>query len=169
MVDYAMLSYRCRIDKAYISLYNPIESRKWRGGYGYFGDMKKAERLLYILSLLRANKRLRARDLALKCGVTERTIYRDVISISGSNIPIYFEDGYKVHNQPSMPPMIFSQLESRFLVSLLRSPILPGSKYCRKIAERIVDKIESSGVLQNDMRAYEPDNNIPIKILSRQN
>lgn len=131
--------------------------------------MKKAERLLYILTLLRANKRLRARDLAQKCGVTERTIYRDVISISGSNIPIYFEDGYKLHNQPSMPPMIFSQFEARFLISLLRSPVLPGSKYCRKIAERIVDKIESCGVLHDEIRAFEPDNSIPIRILSRQN
>jgi predicted DNA-binding transcriptional regulator YafY len=154
---------------ASISLYNPTESRKLREDNGYFGDMKKAERLLYILSLLRANKRLRARDLAQKCGVTERTIYRDVISISVSNIPIYFEDGYKLHNQPSIPPMNFSQLEARFLISLLSSPVLPGSKYCRKIADRILDKIQSSGVLHDDIITYEPDNTMPIKILSRQN
>jgi predicted DNA-binding transcriptional regulator YafY len=130
--------------------------------------MKKTERLLYILSLLRGNKRFRARDLANRCGVTERTIYRDVISISGSNIPIYFEDGYKVLSESAMPPSTFTNLEARFLISLLKSPHCSGKHYAQ-IAGRILDKIEASGVLELDMPLECAHKTLSFKILSRAN
>ncbi|OGC89553.1 MAG: hypothetical protein A2W25_14400 [candidate division Zixibacteria bacterium RBG_16_53_22] len=105
--------------------------------------MSKSERLIFILSLLRSSKYLRAKDLALKCGVSERTIYRDIISISGINIPIYYENGYRLLNQEFMPPVNFTSSEANFLVTLL----LPRVKYHRKnahrIAERILDKLEA--------------------------
>ena len=40
--------------------------------------MRRADRLFEIIQLLRRRKLTRARDLAEKLGVSERTIYRDV-------------------------------------------------------------------------------------------
>lgn len=106
--------------------------------------MTKSERLIFILSVLRGNKVLKAKDLAQKCGVSERTIYRDIISISGINIPIYFENGYKLINQNFLPPINFTSAEADFLVGIL----LPRTKYGRKnshrIIERILDKLQAS-------------------------
>jgi|WetSurMetagenome_2_1015567.scaffolds.fasta_scaffold36162_4 predicted DNA-binding transcriptional regulator YafY len=104
--------------------------------------MKKSERLLYILSLLRTRKRLRAKDLAAKCEVTERTIYRDICSISGSNIPIFFDDGYKLIHEEFMPPMSFTPAESAFLINFLRTGVAKPSK--SHMIERIIDKLEAS-------------------------
>jgi predicted DNA-binding transcriptional regulator YafY len=104
--------------------------------------MKKSERLLYILSLLRTRKRLRAKDLAVKCEVTERTIYRDICSISGSNIPIFFDDGYKLIHEEFMPPMSFTPSESLFLISFLKTAVGKPSK--GHMIERIIDKLETS-------------------------
>jgi predicted DNA-binding transcriptional regulator YafY len=104
--------------------------------------MKKSERLLYILSLLRTRKRLRAKDLAIKCEVTERTIYRDICSISGSNIPIFFDDGYKLIHEEFMPPMSFTPAESAFLINFLKTGVAKPSK--GHMTERIIDKLEAS-------------------------
>ncbi|RME19381.1 MAG: HTH domain-containing protein, partial [Candidatus Zixiibacteriota bacterium] len=47
--------------------------------------MPKSDRLLYILNLLRTRRNLNAARLAEECGVTERSIYRDIISLSEAN------------------------------------------------------------------------------------
>lgn len=106
--------------------------------------MRKTERLLYILSLLRTSHRMRARDLARKCEVTERTIYRDITSISAANIPIYFDGGYKLLHNGFLPPANLTSYETGFLLSLLNLPILAKSKISQETVKRIIDKIAST-------------------------
>jgi predicted DNA-binding transcriptional regulator YafY len=103
--------------------------------------MTKAERLIYILSLLRSHRFLKAHDLAVKCGVCERTIYRDIISISGSHIPIYFENGYKLIHQEFLPPMNFTPTEADYLIRLLSSESPYGVEGTNRLAETIVEKL----------------------------
>ena len=106
---------------------------------------------MYILSLLRLNRRLKASDLARKCGVTERTIYRDIISISAANIPIYFDGGYKLLHEGFLPPSNLSAHEAGFLLSLLKSPLFEKGKPFRETARRIIEKIEVTGQGRNAM------------------
>lgn len=115
----------------------------------YIFTVRKTERLLYILSLLRLNRRLKASDLARKCGVTERTIYRDIISISAANIPIYFDGGYKLLHDGFLPPTNLSAHEAGFLLSLLKSPLFEKGRPFRETARRILDKIEVTGEGKN--------------------
>lgn len=117
----------------------------------YIFPMRKTERLLYILSLLRLNRRLRASDLARKCGVTERTIYRDIISISAANIPIYFDGGYKLLHEGFLPPTNLSGHEAGFLLSLLKSPLFEKGGPFRETARRITEKIEVTGERKDAM------------------
>jgi predicted DNA-binding transcriptional regulator YafY len=105
--------------------------------------MRKMERLLYILSLLRTNHWLKASDLAKKCEVSERTIYRDIISISEANIPIYFDGGYRLLHNGFLPPVNLSESEADFLLSLLRSSLFEGDKPYGKTAKVIIDKINA--------------------------
>ena len=118
--------------------------------------MRKTERLLYILSVLRTNHWLRASDLARKCGVSERTVYRDVISISEANIPIYFDGGYRLLHDGFLPPVNLTDSESDFLLSLLRSTLFEGDKPYGKTARIIMDKIKSG--------RSEPQTSKPITI-----
>ena len=106
--------------------------------------MTKSERLIFILSLLRGNKFLRASDLAGKCGVSERTIYRDIISISGINIPIYYENGYRLLSSEFLPPINFTQSEVDFLLSMLTPRVKYRTRNTPKTAERIMDKLMAS-------------------------
>lgn len=53
----------------------------------------RADRLLSLLMLLQTRGTLTARALAAELEVTERTIYRDVIALSASGVPVYTERG----------------------------------------------------------------------------
>ena len=53
----------------------------------------RADRLLSLLMLLETHGKMTARQLARELEVSERTIYRDIIALSTSGIPVYTEDG----------------------------------------------------------------------------
>ncbi|NUT33200.1 MAG: WYL domain-containing protein [Hamadaea sp.] len=62
----------------------------------------RADRLLSLVLLLQARGRLSASQLAKELGVSPRTIYRDVVTLSSAGIPIYADaagyqlvDGYR--------------------------------------------------------------------------
>lgn len=53
----------------------------------------RADRLLSLLMLLQIRGRMTAQELAQELEVTERTIYRDVLALSTSGVPVYTERG----------------------------------------------------------------------------
>ena len=53
----------------------------------------RADRLLSMLMLLQTRGQLTARQLAAELEVSERTIYRDVIALNTTGVPIYTEGG----------------------------------------------------------------------------
>lgn len=54
----------------------------------------RASRLVSILLLLQTRDRMTARELAAWLEVSERTVYRDVQSLSAAGIPVYGEAGH---------------------------------------------------------------------------
>jgi len=105
--------------------------------------MAKYDRLLFILNLLRTRRNLNAAKIADECGVTERTIYRDVISISEANVPIYYDRGYKYATDNFLPPLNFNIEEYLTLISILESSPLYISGHGRKQIKSIKTKIEA--------------------------
>ena len=53
----------------------------------------RADRLLALLMLLQTRGKLPARALAVELGVSERTIYRDMLALNTAGIPVYAERG----------------------------------------------------------------------------
>jgi len=105
--------------------------------------LRKIERLLHILSLLKANKRVQLGDLVERCGVSERTIYRDIVDISASNIPIYYDKGYRIMPDGVVPPTCLSEPETEFLLNLLANSRTAQKPNNQKTANRIIDKIKA--------------------------
>jgi len=105
--------------------------------------MAKYDRLLFILNLLRTRKNFNAAKLAEECGVTERTIYRDIISLSEANIPIYYDKGYKYASDNFLPPLNFNIDEYLALKVALESSPLYKSGFSRKLMKSIKTKIEA--------------------------
>jgi predicted DNA-binding transcriptional regulator YafY len=53
----------------------------------------RADRLLSLLLILQNGRKVKANELARKLEVSERTIYRDLDSLSGAGVPLYSEPG----------------------------------------------------------------------------
>jgi proteasome accessory factor B len=105
--------------------------------------MAKYDRLLFILNLLRARKTLTAADLARECGVTERSIYRDIMTLSEANVPVYFDNGYKLASNNFLPPLNFSFEEYTTLkLALGSSPLAYTTEY-RSLLKQIRAKVDA--------------------------
>jgi proteasome accessory factor B len=105
--------------------------------------MSKYDRMLHILNLLRTRRNMNAERLAHECGVTERSIYRDIISLSEMNVPIFYDNGYKLASDNFLPPLNFSLDEYNLLkLALESSPLIQTDKY-RGIYHGVRAKIES--------------------------
>jgi predicted DNA-binding transcriptional regulator YafY len=105
--------------------------------------MAKYDRLLFILNLLRSRRNLNAGMIACECGVTERTIYRDIIALSEANIPIYYDNGYKYASDNFLPPLNFNIDEYLTLKTALESSPLYKGGHSRQIIKSIKNKIEA--------------------------
>ena len=55
----------------------------------------RAGRLLSLVLLLQNRGRLTAEELAEELGVSVRTVYRDIESLSGAGIPVYGDAGHR--------------------------------------------------------------------------
>ena len=106
--------------------------------------MSKYDRLLHVLNLLRARHGLKTSDLARECEVSERTIYRDIIALSSANIPIYFDNGYRLLSDAFLPPLNFTLEDYLVLKLSLSSSVLMENSPLRKYAKRVLAKIEGN-------------------------
>lgn len=80
--------------------------------------MNRTDRLLAIVLELQARKQLRAEDLAAIFEVTRRTIYRDVLALMESGVPIVSVpgQGYSLVEGYFLPPLTFTTDEAIMLL-----------------------------------------------------
>lgn len=80
--------------------------------------MRRADRLFEIIQILRGRRLTRARDLAEKLEVSERTIYRDVADLMATGVPIEGEAGvgYVLRGGFDLPPLMFNEQEVEALI-----------------------------------------------------
>lgn len=81
--------------------------------------MKKSERLFQLLTLLRSRRTvMTAAQLAERLEVSERTIYRDMQTLSLSGMPIESEAGvgYRLRPGFAVPPLMFDEEELEALL-----------------------------------------------------
>jgi predicted DNA-binding transcriptional regulator YafY len=79
--------------------------------------MKKAQRMIALLHLLRGRRKRRARDLAEELGVSERTIYRDLADLGealrGALYVDFDGEGYVLGGSVVLPPLRLTPEEVR--------------------------------------------------------
>lgn len=107
--------------------------------------MAKLDRLFLILNLLRSRSALSASDLAGECEVSERTIYRDIHTLSQARVPIRFDGGYKiVTDEAFLPTLNFTVDEFLSLYIGLNSCPVQSVGCFKKSARRALAKLEST-------------------------
>jgi len=88
--------------------------------------MRRADRLLQIIQIFRRHRApLTAHQIASELEVTKRTIYRDIVSLVSTGVPIRGEAGvgYVLEDGYDLPPLMFSadELEALMLGARLVS------------------------------------------------
>ncbi|WP_284643499.1 helix-turn-helix transcriptional regulator [Paenibacillus silviterrae] len=95
--------------------------------------MHKAQRLIQLIMLVNERKRFTVQELADECGVSRRTMLRDLMELSELGVPLYSEvgvgGGYRVLREKVLPPISFTEHEATALFfacqSLKNYKVLP--------------------------------------------
>lgn len=105
----------------------------------------RADRLFQIVDQLRRHRFLTAAQLAERFEVSPRTIYRDVLALSASGVPILGEAGVGYRLDPSyrLPPLMFSDDEVEALVIGMRMVESWGDAELQRSARSIIDKVNA--------------------------
>lgn len=67
--------------------------------------MQRAERLMKLLELLHGQAGTDAETLARACGVSSRTLQRDLDALGAAGFPVYFHHGYQLAAPALLPPV----------------------------------------------------------------
>ncbi|HEU5075499.1 MAG TPA: YafY family protein [Polyangiaceae bacterium] len=107
--------------------------------------MSRADRLFQIVDQLRRHRFLTAAQLADHFEVSQRTIYRDVLDLNTSGIPVVGEAGvgYRLDPNYRLPPLMFSHEEVEALVIGMRMVESWGDADLRRSARSILDKVNA--------------------------
>jgi predicted DNA-binding transcriptional regulator YafY len=105
--------------------------------------MRRADRLFDLIQILRDGRLHRAQDLGLRLGVSTRTIWRDMATLTDSGLPVEGERGvgYILRAPITLPPMILTGPEIEALrlgVRLVAEGPDPGlARAARLLATKI--------------------------------
>lgn len=81
--------------------------------------MHKAQRLIQLIMLVNERKRFTVQELADECGVSRRTMIRDLGELSELGVPLYSEagvhGGYRLLREKVLPPISFTEHEAMAL------------------------------------------------------
>src|SRR6185436_17400240 len=117
--------------------------------------MNKAERMFRLALLLRRGRVVRAADLARQLQVSERTIYRDVQSLTLAGVPIEGEAGvgYVLRRGTELPPLMFTPDEAKALALGARMVRAWGDPALEEGAKRLLEKVQAVApeTLQRDL------------------
>ena len=107
--------------------------------------MRRADRLFDIIQILRRRKLVRARDLAEKLEVSERTIYRDIRDLAAGGVPIEGEAGvgYIMREGYDLPPIMFNEQEIEALVLGVRIVESWADPELAEAAGNVIAKVEA--------------------------
>lgn len=107
--------------------------------------MRRADRLMHIVQILRDGTLHRAGDLAQAVGVSLRTIYRDMETLAASGVPIEGERGigYRVTAAITLPPLNLTMTEMEALQIGLGAVAQTDDAELSAAARAVSDKLDA--------------------------
>ena len=104
--------------------------------------MRRTDRLFDLIQTLRDGKLHRAGDMALRLGVSPRTIWRDMAILAAAGLPVQGERGvgYLLRGAITLPPMILSVDEADALQFALGLGAQSDDARLAKAAKSLAEK-----------------------------
>lgn len=84
-------------------------------------DYRKVHRLLRIVTLVQGGGHWRPKDLAVACGTTERSVFRDLKDLAKAGIPLVYNAKDKTYTAPAnvyLPPVQLTVEEALSIIAL---------------------------------------------------
>lgn len=84
-------------------------------------NVQRITRLLKLLQILQSGSGQNANGLAEECGVSRRTIFRDLEALRAAGVPLNYDKAYDRYSIPSsyfLPPLNFTPAEAMSLMAL---------------------------------------------------
>ena len=108
--------------------------------------MSRTDRLFQIMQILRDGQLHMARDIARRCCVSTRTIYRDMDTLMASGVPVKGTRGagYHMENVISLPPLTLSPQELEVLNLGLAIVSQAGDASLVDAAQTLTNKIDDA-------------------------
>lgn len=105
--------------------------------------LNRTERLFNIILLLQQRPSMTSRDLAEHFGVSRRTIFRDLRSLTDSGVPLTYGDdgGYEILDGYQLPPLMLTAREAATLLMGAEFMKLQSDRSLRSDADRVDLKI----------------------------
>jgi len=136
--------------------------------------MRRADRLFRIVEYLKARRTAVTADtLAIELEVSVRTVYRDIVDLCGSGVPIIGEAGvgYVLDRDYIVRPLIFDVEELDALALGAQMVRSWGDREIAKSAKRAIDKITAvlperlrAEILQTALFSPPSQAKVPIKV-----
>ena len=115
--------------------------------------MRRADRLLQVIQVLRRARRpVSGGAIAAELEVSLRTVYRDIVALQASGVPVLGEAGvgYVLEDGYDLPPLMFTCEELEIVMLGLRMAQARGDAAICRTAQDAVAKIAT--VLPEDLR-----------------
>jgi predicted DNA-binding transcriptional regulator YafY len=105
--------------------------------------VNRVDRLFAVLLLLQGRRRVRARDIAARLEVSERTVYRDVAALAEAGVPVVALPGagYELAEGFYLPPLVFTPAEAAALSLGARLLAAQAAGRLPQDAQRALEKI----------------------------
>ena len=111
-------------------------------------NVKRITRLLKLLELLQSGSGQNADGLAKACGVSRRTVFRDIEALRAAGVPVAFDEDHDRYSIPGtyfLPPINFTPAEALSLVALAnelgRSDRLPFYEPAHAAARKLEEQL----------------------------
>ncbi len=129
--------------------------------------LAKADKLLYLVNLIKSNHNLTSKQLAEKCRVSERTIFRYINSLAAASLPIYYDHGYKFMDNAFLPTLNLTDEELTALQFAFEFSPIKSDPFLSNMAKSIFAKLETgrkiSYVPNGSVRSEKPSGLDPTK------
>ncbi|MDX1429078.1 MAG: HTH domain-containing protein, partial [Rhodothermales bacterium] len=104
----------------------------------------RTDRLFEIVLLLRERRRLTTRDLADHFGVSRRTIFRDLRTLTESGVPLSYDEegGYEILEGYQLPPLMLTASEASTLLIGLEFMKMQSDPLLKSNADKVELKIQ---------------------------
>ncbi|RKX22985.1 MAG: hypothetical protein DRP35_00575 [Candidatus Zixiibacteriota bacterium] len=117
--------------------------------------MTKPERLLKLIKLLEENKSLHIQDMVDICGVSHRTIYRDLNSLNKLKIPLTYNNGYELSESSGIPFKDLSTEDIDLIKYAISNNPLAENDFFNSKFKKIEEVLNSRSNIKNSVVEFE--------------